>query len=141
MGKITAERAMRIARVKYGRRALLEDRGRRFGPSSPEKRAAGQQECQWLAEVKPTFPAIEDYPQDRTVGDYVAERAKYRVEYAAWKKKHDEAQGRAAYKRFAVGEDLGLFFHVYGQGDSWEEALKAAGFTDANIHPNLVVVE
>lgn len=111
--------ALKRAATKYGEKAYVRDSKY---ISSPGARASASARLKAHRAAKPARPTTNDVPGGRTGEEWV----EYRLAVRAWKTKEDELLGAALYYRYAVGE-LTWAFHVYGQGDTWEEALQKAG--------------
>jgi hypothetical protein len=77
--------------------------------------------------VKPTFAELEQWPRDKTVGDYLDARAAFRAKLAEWKEREGQLMRDANYQAYRVLTCGKLFATVVGEGDSWEDALSKAG--------------
>lgn len=93
------------ARRRWGRNAAI--RADRRPSSKPERERAST----YLAAHRATKPERWESEEQRKV----------------WRKRLDDLQSVALYHRYSVGRiDLGMFFCVLGQGDSWEDAFANA---------------
>lgn len=115
---MTNEQAMKRAAKRWGKRAMIENKGR-F--SSPDRRADARQRAD-AARVR-----IKEIDQE------IAERLKALDWYQSLTGERKELQKTASenaslsmFHRFAVGRDMGMFFEVLGSGDTWEEAFAKA---------------
>lgn len=116
---MTREQAQREARKRWGTRALIRA-GEKL--SSPESRASALQR---LRDNRDRRDAIDSEVQRR-----LNEMDWYKalmLERRACAEAVKHGTGWACYYKFSVGCDVGIAFHVKGQGDTWEEAFEAAG--------------
>jgi hypothetical protein len=127
MKKLTKARALTIARRKWGKRAIVDDRGRRHGPSSPEQREVASAALKLHREQKPVFLPLDEWDGNELIGEYRRALAAHNAAYRVWKQREDELRSTATYYRYQVGSDNGWAFYVQGSGDTWEEALTKAG--------------
>lgn len=116
---MTRPQAEKLARAKWGKRAIIRVEGEL---SSPEKRAAAMVK---LHEAKDRRTAIDKEIAERLsqLDWYVALVAERKQ---VCKTVSDQSYYVSRYK-FTVGYDSGLAFHVEGYGDTWEEAFAKAG--------------
>lgn len=121
---MTRTQALKLATRKFGRRAVVVDRKRY---SSASARA----EARSLRTPKPVQPDISKWPDSATLGEFRAAQAEWRKKDIPWKKRDQELFAQAVYYRYRVGEKsttaFGEVLHIRGEGDTWEEALVAAG--------------
>jgi len=99
---MNAKQALAQARKRWGKRAAVEDSKRE---SSSQIRDEATAELKRLKEIK------DRTPEQQT--------------------QYERARGRSWHYRYQVGEVTVVFgafaaFHVYGQGDTWEEAFTKA---------------
>lgn len=135
MRDFTAKEALRRCAAAWGANAVVEDQRRRLGPSSPERRAASSKERDRLLGIKPTFVPMNDWPAETTLGEYREALRVHNFALSIWRKGHDDASWRASYYRYKVGTAGKLFFTVKGSGDSWRQALAAAGISVLTLAP------
>jgi hypothetical protein len=104
MGTMTQKQALAKAVKLWGKTACVRDEGKRSA-SSPEKRAEASKQLKALREA---------YPDRKARTKEQSEEIK-RLEFYA------------THYRYAVGRvELGMFFAVKGQGDTWAEAFTKA---------------
>lgn len=112
-------RAQAIAKLKTLYRAPYWRVGTRS--SSPEDRAAL---AAAFEQAKAALSALDAEYQAWLVVQ--PEWIRWRAERADLLAKKRTAESGLDYKRFSIGESVGLFVHVTGQGDTWEETFEAA---------------
>lgn len=107
---MTRAQALRKAIKLWGRTAAVRDDGPDLA-STPERRAAAAQKLRELRNTLPTGPWAGMTTEDRR----------------ARRKLSDDQFSESVRYRYTVGRiELGLFFAVRGQGDTWELAFAAA---------------
>jgi hypothetical protein len=125
--RITKAQALALAHKKFGKRAMIRDSRH---PTSEAGRIAAMAKLREHREHKPTMPKVDNteaIPDSMTMGEYRQRLYQYRREYKEWSAVEDLLQNEAYHKRYAVGKDEGFTFWVRGSGDTWAEALRAAG--------------
>lgn len=128
MAKMTMNQAYLAHFKKHGKRATVQDLGKRLGNSSPEKRAAASRALEQHRKEIPTLLRIEDFDQNATVATWRACAAARADRVKEWRKAEQRYQSEARYYRYSVGHEVGGMFNcIDGQGDTWEEALTKAG--------------
>ena len=113
---MTRDQAMREARKRWGKNAIIEMRNQ--GVSSPEAReeATAKRDAH-----QAVYEALVKEKNDRLAQLDWLQELNAQIK-AVGKLKSDESW-RTHYYRFSVGNSmLGLAFMVQGQGDTWEEA-------------------
>lgn len=130
MRKLSRAKALELCVAAWGKDAAVEDRSVGCA-GTPESRAAASAELAKLRREKPTWLGLQDtvtFPDSMTLAEYRAAHKLYLRQAEVWRALESDAQSRAMRQRYQVGKVMGGFaFHVKGRGDSWEEALKAAG--------------
>lgn len=131
--KMTKAQALAVARRKWGQKAIVDDRGRKHGPSSPAQRAKASLLLAEHRAAKPVMLPLDEWDGNALVGEYRRALAAHNDAYRAWREKESLLLSDAMYYRFQVGADTGWAFHIHGSGDSWEGALAKAGFSHEMI--------
>jgi hypothetical protein len=127
MAKMSRAKAWQLMVKAWGKGAAYRDNRR---PSSPADREAAKARRAALSAENPgEGPTLAGFGDDRTVGEYRAALAAHTAQRKGWRERCSKEEVASRYYRFTVGHILrgGLdFFHVKGEGDTWEEALTAA---------------
>jgi hypothetical protein len=122
---MTNKQALAEAVRRWGETAAVEDRGKKYS-STPEQRAAASAELKKLRANKIERIGIFSASIDgMTLAEARATIKKNAEDITAQHKREQELQSMAWRKRYIVGT-LGFGFHIRGDGDTWEDAFKAA---------------
>ena len=127
---MTRAQALALATKHWGKSAAVEDGGKRFRDGTlrptPEEREVFEQELREHPSKKPAELRIEDFGDERTVGEWRKAAAQRNKEYREWKDRRDRLFSLTTARRYSVGT-VSFAFFIRGQGDSWEEAFRKAG--------------
>jgi len=115
---MTRQQAIKEGRKRWGAKASLRVRDK---ISSPEMRATASAAT---AALRARKEAIDAEVKARLAATdwYVALQTERRQIVATLQ----GTEWGGCYYKFSVGETLGIGTHIYGQGDTWEEAFRKA---------------
>ena len=126
--KLTQAGATRKAKELWGANGTARDEGF-MHESTPERRAAALMQLR-EHNAAPQLPLkIEDAPRSLTVGEFLDKKMLQEQRVKEWRETQRALSFESQKMRYTVGEATSLFFHVYGQGDTWEEC-----FAQADAH-------
>lgn len=127
---MTRNQALALIQKKYGKRAAMRDTGKRSGP---ELRNYHADQIAALG-ARPIEPSVYTQPKTMTLGEFRELLTAHRAAADEHKKERDRHWSGQHRYRFSVGHlsesilNIGPAYFIDGQGDSWEEALRAAGY-------------